>query len=80
MYPPTPPKLFQSIEVHIVSSKPSLFGKVRLMARLHDQVFLDNFSLPRSYAQKLVMPALEKGDLSRKTWLLIFRAENVDII
>ena len=33
----------------------------------HHQLFLDNFSLTRSLAQKLVMPAFEKGDLSTKT-------------
>ena len=33
----------------------------------HDQVFFVNFSLIKSLAEKLVIPAFEKGDLSRKT-------------
>ena len=39
----------------------------------HDQVFLVNFSLTRSLAEKLVMPAFEKGDLSRKTCQFVSR-------
>ena len=50
-------------------------GKVRynhvvticIKPNTRDQVLLHNFSLTRSLAQKLLMPALEKGDLSWKT-------------
>ena len=47
--------------------KLSLFRfEFTLKSLTHDQLFLGNFSLTRSLAQKRVMPAFEKGALSIK--------------